>query len=118
MKKFTLIVVALFSGTAMVQAQAGKSDMVTTLKIKAWGGNQPGWDIKGNRSCIKNINYISSSEAKWQNIGTPTEAPRYNFEITHTPGCKATITFHWDGSPNDNDHRSDSFARVEMDQYR
>ncbi|AIK96668.1 hypothetical protein [Candidatus Odyssella acanthamoebae] len=118
MKKFTLLAVALFSSVGIAQAQAEKSDMVTTLKIQAWGGNQPAWDITGNRRCIKNINYTSSAEAKWQNIGTPSEAPRYNFEVTHTPACNATITFHWDGSPNDNDHRSDSFARVEMGQYR
>ncbi|MBW8308249.1 MAG: hypothetical protein K0M45_01175 [Candidatus Paracaedibacteraceae bacterium] len=118
MKKFALLAVVLLTNVDPGYAQANKTDMVTTLKIQAWGGNHPSWDISGNRRCIKSINYISSSEAKWQNIGTASEAPRYNFEITHRPGCNATITFHWDGSPNDNDHRSDSFARVEMQQYR
>lgn len=113
MKKFTALALVLLTNLA-----GAKEDIITTLKIQAWGGHQPGWDIAGNRSCIRNIKYVSTSEAKWQHIGTASEAPRYNFEVTHKPGCNATITFHWDSSPNDNDLRPDSFARVEMGQYR
>lgn len=113
MKKLALFGLMLLA----TQANAGNAEMTTVLKIKAWGGSAPGWDISGNRGCIHNISYKPSSEAKWSNIGTATEAPRYNFEVTHAPRCNATITFHWDGSPNDNDQRADSFARVEMSQY-
>ncbi|MBX3487581.1 MAG: hypothetical protein KF798_06740 [Candidatus Paracaedibacteraceae bacterium] len=114
MKKLALLSLMLLAS----QANAASNEITTVLKIKAWGGATPGWDVSGNRSCIHNISYQPSSEAKWSNIGTPTEPPRYNFEIKHKPGCNAIITFHWDGSPNDNDQRSDSFARVEMNQYR
>lgn len=114
MKKLALLGLMLLA----TQADAKNAEMTTVLKIKAWGGSAPGWNVSGNRGCIHNIEYKPSSEAKWSNIGTPTEPPRYNFEITHRPACNATITFHWDGSPNDNDQRADSFARVEMSQYR
>lgn len=119
MKMLTIFTVTLSVGGAMITpAISAKPDMVTILKINAWGGHSPRWDVSGDKNCIKHINYIPSTEAKWHNIGTPSEPPRYSFEVTHTPGCNAAITFNWDGSPNDNDHRSDSFARVEMSQYR
>lgn len=114
MKKFTLIAIALLTSSAMA-----KTNMVTTLKIKAWGNNQPAWNITGNRSCIKSVEYKMKKENKWNNINTrDIEPPRYIFDVTHTPGCHATITFHWDATPHDNDPRPDSFARVEMSQYR
>jgi len=114
MKKLALLSLALLTS----QVYANSSDITTLLKIKSWGGSAPSWNVSGNRSCIKDISYKTTTESKWTNIGSPSEAPRYNFEVKHTPGCNAIITFHWDGSPNDNDHRSDSFARVEMNQYR
>ncbi len=113
MNKLALLSLALFAS----QANAASSEMTTLLKIKAWGGSAPAWNVTGNKGCIHNISYEPSKEAKWANIGTASEAPRYNFKVTHKPRCNAIITFHWDGSPNDTDNRPDSFARVEMNQY-
>lgn len=116
MKKLALFGLMVLATQADARS-AASNEMTTVLKIKAWGGSAPSWNVTGNRGCIHNIVYHPSSEAKWANIGTASEAPRYNFEVKHKPRCNAVITFHWDGSPNDSDNRPDSFARVEMKQY-
>lgn len=112
MKRLVLCAALALTSSAFAQA-----DKITTLKIQAWGNSAPSWDIGGNHRCVKGIKYIPDHKTRWTNIGTANEAPRYKFEVTHTPKCNATITFRWDGSPNDSDRRPDSFARVEMVQY-
>lgn len=113
MRLYSLISLSLFFSTTL-WSPIEASHHMRTRDLKLDAPVRPTYEIVGDKSCIKKIEFIPSENESNDKATIRWESPRQHYVVTYQAPCHAKLDFFWLSSPNETNQKYDGYARVNL----